>query len=113
MKAVCLRCGSFKNNAWKRCGECNYRPVGDEEKAQHLLLSSHFNKDKKLQEFADHIKEGKEVDFKDKDLEMVTEVLKNKFQSQKNRNKYIFKLAGSFCLTIILMVIFYFIKAKK
>lgn len=113
MKAVCLRCGSFKESAWNRCKECNYRPVGDEEKAQHLLMSTHFNTEKKLAGFSDHIKSGKEVDFKEKDLEMVTETLNKKFQHSKDQNKYIMKLVGSFLLTVALMVAFYLFQSQS
>ena len=102
MKAVCARCGTFKEHAWKRCKDCNYRPVGDEEKAKSLLLSTHFNDDKKLAAFSTHIKEKKEIEFKDKDLAMVTEVLKHKHQHNKSQKIYMAKLVGSFLLTIVL-----------
>ena len=112
MKAVCARCGTYKESAWKRCTQCNYRPVGDEEKAQHLLLSTHFNNAAKLQKFSEHIKNGQSIDFKDKDLALVTEVLKKKHQSDKQQRGYMLKLFGCFLLTVLLMVGFYFIKAN-
>ena len=111
MKAVCGRCGTFKETAWKRCTQCNYRPVGDEEKAQHLLLSTHCNTAAKLQQFSEHIKSGKSIEFKDKELALVTEILKKKYQSEKSQRAYMLKLIGCFLLTILLMVGFYFLKA--
>ena len=112
MKAICARCGTYKESAWKRCKECNYRPVGDEEKAQHLLLSTHFNKAEQLASFSKHIKNGKEIEFKEKDLALVTEVLKKKYQSDKSQRAYMLKLIGCFLLTILLMIGFYYIKSK-
>ena len=112
MKAVCARCGAFKESAWKRCTECNYRPVGDEEKAQHLLLSTHFNDSTMLKQFSEYIKNGKKIEFKEKDLARVTEVLKKKYQSDRKQRAYILKLIGCFLLTILLMVGFYLLKAQ-
>ena len=63
MKAVCFKCGDFKPTAWKRCVNCNYRPVGDDEKARHLLLSSHFKSVKELQLLSEHIKSDKTLKF--------------------------------------------------
>lgn len=113
MKAVCYKCGDFKPTAWKRCKSCNYRPVGDDEKAQHLLLSSHFNSEKKLLKFSEHIKDGKPLEFKKKDLEVVRLVLKDTIKRGQQHKIYIFKLAGTFLLTILFMVIFYFIQTAK
>jgi hypothetical protein len=113
MKAVCLRCGAFKDGAWNRCNECNYRPVGDEEKAKHLLLSSHFNNEKILQQYSDHIKSKKEIDFKEKDLDMVTKILNKKFEHRQYQKIYLMKLTGAFLLTIVFIVIFYFVKKNS
>jgi hypothetical protein len=113
MKAVCLKCGSFKESAWNRCKDCNYRPVGDEEKAQHLLLSTHFNNDKALLQYSEHIKTGKEVDFKEKDLDVVTNILNKKFKHRQYQKMYILKLTGAFLLTIVFMVIYYYIQTSS
>ena len=113
MKAVCIKCGEFKESAWVRCKSCNYRPVSEEEKAQFLLLSTHFNSETKLKNFSEHIKSGKEIDFKPKDLAFVTEVLKQRYTSKSEQRKYIIKLCACFLLTVLFMVIFYYYQASK
>ena len=113
MKAVCFRCGDFKPSAWKRCTQCNYRPVGDDEKAKHLLLSTHFNNETKLKEFSEHIKNGQEVDFKDKDLEVVMIVLKDKEKNIRYERIHVLKLVGVFCLTLLLILGYYIVMSYR
>ena len=113
MKAVCSQCGEFKESAWITCDGCNFRPNSEREKAQGLLLSTHFNSEKKLKQFATHIRSGKELDFKEKDLAVVTDVLKTRQDHLKEQKKHIMKLAASFLLTIIFMVFFYYYKTSK
>ena len=113
MKAVCAKCGEFKESAWVSCSWCNFKPSTETEKAQCLLLSTHFNNDSQLQRFSKHIKSGKELDFKERDLQMVTQVLKQKNDSTKEQKKHILKLTGSFLLTVLFMVIFYYYKKSK
>ncbi|MCM8525988.1 MAG: hypothetical protein NE327_05700 [Lentisphaeraceae bacterium] len=108
MKAVCAKCGEFKESAWVVCQSCNFKPSTDEEKAQFLLLSTHFNNEKKLKKFSEHIKAGNIIDFREQDLLMVTQVLQQKSNSIKEQKKHILKLTGSFLLTIVFMVIFYY-----
>lgn len=113
MKAVCAKCGEFKESAWVLCKSCNFKPSTEEEKAQYLLLSTHFNNDSRLQQFSQHIKGGNIIDFKEKDLLMVTQVLKQKHNSVKEQQKHILKLSASFLLTIVFMVILYYYQSSK
>ena len=113
MKAVCAKCGEFKESSWVTCSSCNFKPSSEEEKAQCLLLSSHFNNDKKLKKFSIHIKAGNILDFREQDLLVVTEVLKQKHSSVKEQRKHILKLTASFLLTVLFMVIFYYYQRSK
>lgn len=113
MKAVCFKCGEYKPTAWKRCTKCNFRPVGDDEKAKSLFCSSHFKKDKELEVYSKHLKEGKALEFKPKDLEVVTVVLNSQKNYKRQEKIYFLKLIGAFMLTIVFMVIFYFIQSSK
>ena len=103
-----LKCGESKKGAWKVCGACQFTPKNDTEKAQHLFLSTHFNSEKKLQVFSEHIKSGKDVTFKEKDLQLVTTVLDRKQKNKKEQRLYLMKLCGVFALTIIIMISFYY-----
>ena len=38
-KAVCIRCGTFKKDAFATCSECNLTPKTDFEAARALILS--------------------------------------------------------------------------
>ncbi|MCH2205067.1 MAG: hypothetical protein MK132_04235 [Lentisphaerales bacterium] len=113
MKAICYKCGDYKPSAWKRCTGCDYRPVGDDEKAKSLFCSSHFKSDKELELYSKHLKAGKSLEFKPKDLEVVTVVLNSKQNHKRQEKIYFLKLIGAFLLTIAFMVIFYFIQSSK
>ena len=111
MNAVCLKCGSFKENAWEECPQCKHCPT-ELDKAQHLLLSTHFNPKKKLDEFSECIKNGKEVEFKEKDLQTVKLVLAKKDLSKNKQRLHMLKLWGVFVLSILMIVAYYFIRKK-
>ena len=113
MEAVCVKCGEYKDSAWIKCTSCDFSPNTEEERAKLLLLSTHFNNERNLRKFSQHIKNGSEVDFKEKDLEVVMQVLKTKKKSSKEHRKYILTLTGSFLLTIIFMVIFYYYQVNR
>lgn len=113
MKAVCFKCGEYKPSAWKRCTGCNYRPVGDDEKAKSLFFSTHFKKENELSTYSQHLKDGKTIEFKPKDLEVVTLVLNSKNGHKRREKIYMLKLIGAFMLTIVFMVIYYFIQTNK
>ena len=110
MKAICIKCGEAKNGAWQSCPACQFTPVDDNDKAQHLFLSSHFNNENKLKKFSEHIKKGNDIDFKAQDLALVTAVLERKEKNKKAQQIYILKLWGVFALTIAVMIGFYYIK---
>ena len=38
-KAICIRCGSYKKNAFDACKECDLKPASDFEAARALILS--------------------------------------------------------------------------
>jgi hypothetical protein len=113
MKAVCNKCGEFKPTAWKRCIKCNFRPVGDDEKAQHLLLSSHFKSAKELQVISEYIQSGQALEFKKKDMDVVMLVLKDTDRRRRQEFMHMVKLCGVFLLSILMMVAYYFIQTSK
>lgn len=110
MKSICGKCGQYKEGAWKACGNCGFIPVSTEDKATHLLLSSHFTTLHNLEKFSNHLKSGQALAFQPKDLEIVKETIYKKEQSKKKQRIYLLKLFGCFLLSIIAMIAFYYFK---
>lgn len=60
MKAVCVRCGAFKQRAMAACGDCAYRPDGAERPLSYLMSSHHLN-ESELSRAAARIRLGEEI----------------------------------------------------
>ncbi len=104
MKAICIECGNTKESAWQQCPGCKFNPADEDAKAKSLLLSTHFNNEHKLSQFSSHLKKGKAIDYKPKDLDMVKNIIHQKHSSKSAQQKHILKLIACFLLTIVLMV---------
>src|SRR5690349_16749953 len=43
LRAVCIRCGEFKRDSLKACGNCGFHPAAPKERAESLMLSECFD----------------------------------------------------------------------
>ena len=65
---VCLKCGAMKVGAWSQCHKCNYDPVSPEDRAKHVMASSHYMTKEQLNQISERVKAGHELNFNDEQV---------------------------------------------
>ncbi|HJM49594.1 MAG TPA: hypothetical protein QGF63_07065 [Alphaproteobacteria bacterium] len=56
--ALCMKCGNFKENAFRECAKCEFVPQSEHEFAYSLGLTQYFLGKQRFEEFAEAIKSG-------------------------------------------------------
>ena len=105
IKALCIKCGSTKDGAWKKCRQCKHNPQKDfDDMSQHLILTHHFLSQDKLEVSAQQIKDGHPIEFRDEELQMVRKIVEDKELKRLSSLKWSRNVILS-CVTFVLLII--------
>lgn len=85
--AVCLLCGHIKTGAWVVCPGCRHQPKTLEDRARHLITTSHYLKPDKLEAIAQEIKAGNSPQFLPEQVQAVIGEIERMDKTPEYQNK--------------------------
>ena len=115
-KAVCIRCGTFKKDAFATCPECNLTPSTDFEAARALILSEKTlygvteigRTLEELEEISNAIRNGRPYPIDGEEQKLVVREYWNYLKSQpppKNRLRKFMLRGGSAIMILVIVAI--------